>query len=179
MTSLGLACPRGARGARWAGATPVINLITNSCETTLRLMHIHAASPPAAVGAGRGGATLATCLPCHTSTGTEHGAGGRGHGDAAPSIYSGSVQVGHSFALVNTFMLLLSTSAPGAGYVPVPQVPPVPHPACCCFSLVLCLRLVQLACCLSCWQLCSFNNLLGTLSRRTGQAAWFWSGEGR
>lgn len=107
------------------------------------------------------------------------GARGRGHGDAAPSIYSGSVQVGHSFALVNTFMLLLSTSAPGAGYVPVPQVPPVPHPACCCFSLVLCLRLVQLACCLSCWQLCSFNNLLGTLSRRTGQAARFWSGEGR
>lgn len=57
---------------------------------------------------------------------------------------------------------------PCPGYVPVP---PVPQPA----SLLLRLRLVELTCCLS-PQLCSFNNLLGTHSRRTGQAAWCWPG---
>lgn len=68
------------------------------------------------------------------------------------------VQVGHSFALVNTFTLLVHLLL---RYVPVPVLcQPVPTP---CFQ-------AKLTFCLSS-QLCSFNNLLGRLSRRAGQAA--------
>lgn len=69
-------------------------------------------------------------------------------------------QVGHSFALVNTFTQLVHLLL---GYVPVPCSVPVPLPVqtpCFQAKLTFCLRS----------QLCSFNNLLGRLSPRTGQA---------
>lgn len=65
------------------------------------------------------------------------------------------VQVGHSFALVNTFTQLVHLLL---RYVPVPCSVPTPG-----FQ-------AKLTFCLSS-QLFSFNNLLGKLSRRTGQAA--------
>lgn len=125
-------------------------------------MHIHAA-----LCCGRGN----PCLRFHphpiliwdwqSAVGSRRSKGGKLAPDKKLVLRACSVvpvQVGHSFALVNTFTLLVHLLL---RYVPVPVLcQPVPTP---CFQ-------AKLTFCLSS-QLCSFNNLLGRLSRRAGQAA--------